>query len=67
MPEFNSFFVNSIKRITLDSVILTLNIKPELEQFYKFSAGQYVTLELEIDGVTVGDPILFVLNPVMNI
>ena len=53
MPEFNSFFVNSIKRITLDSVILTLKIKPELKQFYKFSAGQYVTLELEIDGVTV--------------
>ena len=53
MPEFNSFFVNSIKRITLDSVILTLKIKPELKQFYKFSAGQYVTLELQIDGVIV--------------
>lgn len=53
MPEFNSFIVNSIKRITLDSVVLTLRIKPELKQFYKFSAGQYVTLELEIDGVTV--------------
>lgn len=53
MPEFNSFIVNSIKRITLDSVVLTLKIKPELKQFYKFSAGQYVTLELEIDGVTV--------------
>ena len=44
MPEFYSFFVNSIKRITLDSVVLTLKIKPELKQFYKFSAGQYVTL-----------------------
>ena len=53
MPEFNSFNVISIKRITLDSVVLTLKIKPELKQFYKFSAGQYVTLELEIDGVTV--------------
>ncbi len=53
MPEFNSFIVNSIKRITLDSVVLTLKIKPELKQFYKFSAGQYVTLELEIDGVSV--------------
>ena len=53
MPEFNSFIVNSIKRITLDSVVLTLKIKPELKQFYKFSAGQYVTLELEIDGVIV--------------
>ena len=53
MPEFNSFFVNSIKRITLDSVVLTLKIKPELKQFYKFSAGQYVTLELQIDGVIV--------------
>ena len=53
MPEFNSFIVNSIKRITLDSVVLTLKIKPELKQFYNFSAGQYVTLELEIDGVTV--------------
>lgn len=53
MPEFNSFIVNSIKRITLDSVVLTLKIKPELKQFYNFYAGQYVTLELEIDGVTV--------------
>ncbi len=53
MPEFNSFIVNSIKRITLDSVVLTLKIKPELKQFYKFSAGQYVTLELEIDNVCV--------------
>ena len=53
MPEFNSFVVNSIKRITLDSVVLTLKIKPELKQFYKFSAGQYVALELQIDGVSV--------------
>ena len=53
MPEFNSFIVNSIKRITLDSVVLTLKIKPELKQFYNFSAGQYVTLELQIDGVIV--------------
>ena len=53
MPEFNSFVVNSIKRITLDSVVLTFKIKPELKQFYRFSAGQYVTLELQIDGVSV--------------
>ena len=53
MPEFNSFVVNSIKRITLDAVVLTLKIKPELKQFYKFFAGQYVALELQIDGVTV--------------
>ena len=46
-------------RNSLDAVVLTLKIKPELKQFYKFSAGQYVTLELQIDGVNV--KILFYL------
>tara|TARA_B100000287_G_scaffold418564_1_gene455710 strand:- start:276 stop:1313 length:1038 start_codon:yes stop_codon:yes gene_type:complete len=53
MPEFNSFIINSIKRITHDSVILSLKIKSELKGLYQFSAGQYVTLEIEINGESV--------------
>ncbi len=53
MTEFNSFIINSIHRITHDAVVLSLKIKPEIKELYQFSAGQYVTLELEINGENV--------------
>ena len=53
MSEFNSFVIDSIKRNSLDAVVLKLKIKPELKRLYQFSAGQYVALKLEINGVSV--------------
>jgi len=50
MPEFNYFIVDSIDRITCDAVVISIKITPELKELYQFSAGQYVTLELEING-----------------
>ena len=50
MPEFNYFIVDSIDKITSDAVVISIKITPELKELYKSSAGQYVTLELEING-----------------
>ena len=47
MPEFNYFIVDSIDKITSDAVVISIKITPELKELYKFSAGQYVTLELD--------------------
>ena len=53
MTKFNSFIINSIDRITHDAVVLSFKINPEIKKLYQFSAGQYVCLELEINGENV--------------
>lgn len=53
MTEFNSLIVNSIDRITQDAVVLSLKIRPDIKKLYRFLAGQYVSLELEINGKNV--------------
>ena len=53
MTEFNSLIINSIYRITQDAVVLSIKIRPDIKKLYKFLAGQYVSLELEINGENV--------------
>lgn len=48
--SFNSLRVSKIDKITLDSVVIHFEIPSGLHSNYIFNAGQYVNIQLEIDG-----------------
>ncbi len=52
-PRFHRLAVSELRRETLDSVSLTFAIPKELEQDYRFSPGQYLTLRTTMDGEEV--------------
>ncbi|MCO5258708.1 MAG: FAD-binding oxidoreductase [Crocinitomicaceae bacterium] len=47
---FHQLTVKQINRLTADSVEVVFSIPEELKEEYKFIPGQYVTLDLKIDG-----------------
>lgn len=50
MSTFYKLSIKEIKRETPSAISVTFNIPLEFQDFYKFSAGQYVTLKLTLDG-----------------
>jgi ring-1,2-phenylacetyl-CoA epoxidase subunit PaaE len=52
-PRFHRLAVSELRRETLDAVSLTFAIPKELEQDYRFSPGQYLTLRTTMDGEEV--------------
>ena len=53
MSEFHSLQIAAIKRMTSQAVVLTIEIPESVKPLYSFLPGQYVTLELVIDGTPV--------------
>lgn len=53
MTQFHKLSVKEIKRQTNKAVNIIFDIPSELSSEYTFKAGQYVTLESEIDGESV--------------
>jgi ring-1,2-phenylacetyl-CoA epoxidase subunit PaaE len=52
-PRFHRLAVSELRRETPDAVSLTFAIPKELEQDYRFSPGQYLTLRTTMDGEEV--------------
>jgi ring-1,2-phenylacetyl-CoA epoxidase subunit PaaE len=52
-PRFHRLAVSELRRETPDAVSLTFAIPNELEQDYRFSPGQYLTLRTTMDGEEV--------------
>ena len=52
-PRFHRLTVSDLRRETADAVSLTFAIPRELEDDYRFSAGQYLTLRTTMDGEEV--------------
>jgi ring-1,2-phenylacetyl-CoA epoxidase subunit PaaE len=52
-PRFHRLAVSELRRETPDAVSLTFAIPNELEEDYRFSAGQYLTLRTTMDGEEV--------------
>jgi ring-1,2-phenylacetyl-CoA epoxidase subunit PaaE len=50
MSTFYKLSIKEIKRETPSAISVTFNIPLEFQDFYKFTAGQYVTLKLVLDG-----------------
>ena len=53
IPRFHRLAVNDLRRESADAVSLTFAIPRELEEDYRFSAGQYLTLRTTMDGEEV--------------
>jgi len=52
-PRFHRLTVNDLRRETRDAVSLTFAIPRELQDDYRFSPGQYLTLRTTMDGEEV--------------
>ena len=52
-PEFHSLFLTRVRLLTSDSVGLTFHIPDNLLDNYRFVAGQYLTLQAELQGEDV--------------
>lgn len=50
MSTFYKLSIKEITRETPSAISVTFNIPLEFQDFYKFTAGQYVTLKLVLDG-----------------
>ena len=50
MSSFHSLQVSAVNSVTEDSVVVSFEIPASLESDYQFIAGQYISLEAEIDG-----------------
>lgn len=53
MSQFYSLNVSAIDLNTADAVVLTLDVPVDLSSTFEYLAGQYISLELTIDGVPV--------------
>ncbi len=53
MSSFYKLTIKEIRRETENAVSILFNIPVEFQAFYKFIAGQYVTLKLTLDGQEV--------------
>lgn len=52
-PVFHRLEVTDVERLTDDSVAVTFDVPPELEDVFNFVPGQHVTVRADIDGQDV--------------
>ena len=53
-PEFHWLWVRSVEALTADSVVISFDVPPELQQAaFRFQAGQHVTVCTDIGGTSV--------------
>ncbi len=53
MSDFHSLKVNAVQQLTPSAVAISFAIPDTLKDVFAFSAGQYITINKEIDGVTL--------------
>ena len=53
MSRLNTLIVGAVQRLTSQSVVITLDVDNYLSSSYAYLPGQYITLELEINGSSV--------------
>lgn len=53
MPSLNTLKVGAVDRLTPQSVVISIDVPNHLSSSYVYLPGQYITLELEINGNTV--------------
>ncbi len=53
MPEFYPLIISDIRKETDSAVCLTLAVPDDLQETYRFTQGQYLTLKAFIDGTEV--------------
>lgn len=53
MSDFHSLKVSSVQQLTPSSVAISFTIPEHLKDTFSFSAGQYITISKEINGVEV--------------
>ena len=53
MSEFHALQIAAIDRLTSEAVVLSIAVPEALVPKYQFHPGQYVSLELPIEGTTV--------------
>ena len=50
MSSFYKLNISEVKRETPEAVSIVFNVPLEFQDFYRFTAGQYINLKLTIDG-----------------
>lgn len=50
MADFYKLTIKEVKRETPEAISVAFNVPESLQDFYKFTAGQYVNLKLVLDG-----------------
>ena len=50
MPSFLKLIIKEVKRETANAVSILFNVPEELKSDYIFTAGQYVNIQLTLDG-----------------
>lgn len=53
MSRLNTLIVGAVERLTSQSVVISIDIPNHLSSSYVYLPGQYITLELEINGIKV--------------
>lgn len=53
MAKFYPLTVSDVRKETRDSVVLTLEVPPDLRETFQFKQGQYLTFRAKIDGEEV--------------
>lgn len=53
MSSFYKLNIKEVKRETKDAVSVLFNVPLEFKDFYTFTAGQYITLKLTLDGAEI--------------
>lgn len=56
MSSFYKLAIKEVRRETKDAVSIQFQVPAELATLYQFTAGQYVTLKLTLDGVALRRP-----------
>ncbi len=51
MSSFYKLNIKEVRRETKDAVSVLFNVPLEFQDFYKFTAGQYINIKLTLDGV----------------
>ena len=50
MPTFHDLKIKDVEKLTNDSIAVTFDVPAELKNNFNFYSGQYVTLEVLING-----------------
>ncbi len=53
MADFHTLRIADIKQETTDTVSISFDIPQDLQTYYKYEAGQYISLDLEVEGEKV--------------
>ncbi len=49
-PRFHTLTIKDVRPETADAVSVSFDVQPDLAEAYRFSAGQYLTLRLPVEG-----------------